>query len=319
MHINKPKFYSFFILLLCGCMPFLQQCVAPYPASNQYYKVQYGNKLDAGSKLIYAGVQFSVEQTAAGTFIKKTYFPETKQLTQYQTYSDKHCTMLQGISREWLDNGQPWSEGEFQGGYAIGKWKHYRPNKNGYETGIKKTGLREGLWITYDSTGEKKAEFTYLKGKRSGPYRLFKGEMVKEEGEFLDDKAVRSKLNVPDQGELDDVPLSDIILPFPCDPRTAKKENCNEKAMSKFLDENVRFPPQARDDGITGIAIMTFLVNEDGSITDIECLRGLNEDIKAECFRVMGLMPNWKPGTAKGIPVKMRQRLSLGFNVAKPK
>ena len=79
--------------------------------------------------------------------------------------------------------------------------------------------------------------------------------------------------------------------------------------LSKFLVRNIKYPLLAQENGIQGRVICQFIVNADGSIENIEVVRGVEESLDQEAIRVLKLMPNWKPGrqAGKNVSVKCTQ------------
>jgi TonB family protein len=88
-----------------------------------------------------------------------------------------------------------------------------------------------------------------------------------------------------------------------------------ENEMFKFITQNFNYPKEAKDKGIEGRVLISFLVNEDGSVSDIKPLlkpeKWLRHGLEEEAMRVVGLMPNWKPGYQKGVAVKVQYILPI--------
>ena len=89
-----------------------------------------------------------------------------------------------------------------------------------------------------------------------------------------------------------------------------------QKAMMNFLVENIKYPENARKEGISGRVFITYVVEKDGKISNIKLLRGFHPDCDKEALRVVSLMPDWKPGTEKGKPVRVQFNLPIKFNLA---
>ena len=87
------------------------------------------------------------------------------------------------------------------------------------------------------------------------------------------------------------------------------------QALMNFLGDNIKYPVEAQKERIQGRVIVNFIINEDGSLSDIKVLRGQNELLDAEAVRVISNMPNWKPGTQKGEAVKVRFTLPVDFRL----
>ncbi|MDD3969274.1 MAG: M56 family metallopeptidase [Proteiniphilum sp.] len=86
-------------------------------------------------------------------------------------------------------------------------------------------------------------------------------------------------------------------------------------AMMKFLSDSIRYPVAAQKKGIQGRVICHFVVNKDGRIGDLQVARGVDPALDAEALRVLGLMPDWKPGKQRGQPVNVRYTVPIVFNL----
>jgi protein TonB len=88
-----------------------------------------------------------------------------------------------------------------------------------------------------------------------------------------------------------------------------------EAAMMKFLSENIKYPVIAQENGIQGRVICNFVVERDGSITDVQVVRGVDPSLDKEAVRVIQSMPKWKPGMQRGKPVRVRFTLPVVFRL----
>lgn len=87
-------------------------------------------------------------------------------------------------------------------------------------------------------------------------------------------------------------------------------------AMMKFLSDNIKYPVIAQENGIQGRVITTFVVERDGSITDVQVVRGVDPSLDREAIRVIQTMPKWKPGKQRGSTVRVRFTLPVVFRLA---
>ena len=85
--------------------------------------------------------------------------------------------------------------------------------------------------------------------------------------------------------------------------------------LMNFLTSNVNYPESAKTNNIEGRTFVSFVVEKDGSITDIEVLRGFDKDCDAEAVRVVSTMPKWKPGVKDGETVRCRFNLPFTFKI----
>ena len=83
----------------------------------------------------------------------------------------------------------------------------------------------------------------------------------------------------------------------------------------KFLQNNIKYPVEARELGIQGRVFLTFVVEVDGSITDVRVLRGIGGGCDMEAVRVVKSMPRWIPGKQRGIPVRVQFNLPIKFTL----
>ena len=86
-------------------------------------------------------------------------------------------------------------------------------------------------------------------------------------------------------------------------------------ALMDFLKENIKYPEQAEREGIEGRVVAGFIVERDGSVSNIEILKSVHPLLDAEVVRVMSLMPNWIPGRQNGQPVRVKYSLPITFRL----
>ncbi|MBQ6039068.1 MAG: M56 family metallopeptidase [Bacteroidaceae bacterium] len=88
-----------------------------------------------------------------------------------------------------------------------------------------------------------------------------------------------------------------------------------EAGMMKYLSDNIKYPEEAMKADIEGRVFTRFIVNEDGSVSDVEILRSVHPLLDAEAIRVVKAMPKWTPGKVGGKAVKVRYSLPLVFRL----
>jgi len=84
----------------------------------------------------------------------------------------------------------------------------------------------------------------------------------------------------------------------------------------KFLQENIKYPQAARESSLSGLVYITFIVETDGTITNIRVLRGIGGGCDEEAVRVIKLMPKWTPGKQRGKPVRVQFSMPVQFKLA---
>lgn len=86
-------------------------------------------------------------------------------------------------------------------------------------------------------------------------------------------------------------------------------------AMMKFLNDNIRYPVIAQENGIQGRVTCNFVVEKDGSITDVQVVRGVDPSLDREAVRVIQQMPRWSPGKQRDVAVRVRFTLPVVFRL----
>ena len=83
----------------------------------------------------------------------------------------------------------------------------------------------------------------------------------------------------------------------------------------KFLVENIKYPAEAMKKSVMGTVYISFVVEKDGSVTDVKVLRGIGSGCDEEAVRVVKMMPKWNPGEEKGKPVAVQYNLPIKFKL----
>lgn len=86
-------------------------------------------------------------------------------------------------------------------------------------------------------------------------------------------------------------------------------------ALTSFLNRNIRYPIIALENGVQGRVMVSFTVNQDGSIVDVEVLRSINPSLDQEAKRLVSSMPKWMPGRQRGKPVRVKYAVPVHFRL----
>jgi protein TonB len=165
----------------------------------------------------------------------------------------------------------------------------------------------------------------------------FPPPVVKPDNEVREKEPPTVKeLEVADPGQKDQKgdPNADIRIDEPVgnsDVKQVVEENPNqiftaveqqpsfgndEGAFNKYLSKAIRYPAVARENNVQGRVILTFVVERDGSLTDIKVLRGIGSGCDEEAIRALKSSPKWKPGIQNGRPVRVQFSVPVAFALA---
>lgn len=161
--------------------------------------------------------------------------------------------------------------------------------------------------------------------------------VVKPDNEVPDKEPPTVKeLEVADPGQKDQKgdPNADIRIEEPvgnADVKQVVEENPNQifTAVEKqpgfpggdakfgaYLGKAIRYPAVARENNVTGRVILTFVVERDGSLTDIKVVRGIGSGCDEEAVRALKASPKWTPGIQNGRPVRVQYSVPVAFSLA---
>lgn len=88
-----------------------------------------------------------------------------------------------------------------------------------------------------------------------------------------------------------------------------------QTAMMKWLNANMKYPQIAQENGIQGRVMVSFIVEKDGSVSDVKVARGVDPNLDKAAIEVVKKMPKWKPGMQTGKPVRCRFSLPVTFKL----
>ena len=163
-----------------------------------------------------------------------------------------------------------------------------------------------------------------------------KDELVKEENQVkqmdqLDDKVAvgtENKEGVKDRTV--EAVRNDIAVAAPPPPPEPKPEVANkvfdvveempsfpggQGALMAFLSSNIKYPVVAQENGVQGRVIVGFVVEKDGSISDVKVMRSVDPSLDREAQRVVKAMPKWKPGKQNGSAVRVKYTVPVVFRL----
>ncbi len=94
-----------------------------------------------------------------------------------------------------------------------------------------------------------------------------------------------------------------------------QRKECVDQKLLEFIYSNIKYPAIARENGVEGVVVITFVVEKDGRITDARILRDIGAGCGQEALRVVNMMPKWNPGKQRGRPVRVQFNLPIRFKL----
>ena len=110
----------------------------------------------------------------------------------------------------------------------------------------------------------------------------------------------------------------DVVSFFDCDQRPIFLHSSDPKDfLEKWVYQYLKYPAEAVRDGIQGRVLVGFVIEKDGSVTDVHVVKGVSEELDAEASRVIGASPKWKPGRVNGNKVRTSLTVPVEFKLEK--
>lgn len=85
--------------------------------------------------------------------------------------------------------------------------------------------------------------------------------------------------------------------------------------LATYIFENIKYPEAAKEKGVSGRVFISFVIEKDGAVSNVEVARGIGKECDDEAVRVVKAMPKWKPGLMKGKPVRVNYMLPVNFKL----
>lgn len=124
-------------------------------------------------------------------------------------------------------------------------------------------------------------------------------------GEVLKAKEVIAQ---PEPPKHEETKIFDVVEQPPSFPG-------GQAALLQWLSSHVKYPPIAEENGIQGRVIVGFVVERDGSVSQVQVIRGVDPSLDKEAARVVASMPKWTPGRQNGQNVRVKYNVPVNFKL----
>ncbi len=155
---------------------------------------------------------------------------------------------------------------------------------------------------------------------------LFVDQSIEAETEIVD--APKAKQTTappppppPPVEEAEEAPIFKIVEEMPrfagCENLKKKEERnqCSQQKLLEFIYSNIKYPEIAKETQVEGVVVVQFVVEPDGSISNIKVVRDIGAGCGEEAMRVVKMMPNWIPGRQRTKKVRVLFNLPIRFKL----
>ena len=121
-------------------------------------------------------------------------------------------------------------------------------------------------------------------------------------------KHVEEKIAEPEPVKEEETKVFDVVEQMPSFPG-------GPSALMQYLNSNIKYPVVAEENGVQGRVVCTFVVEKDGSITDVRVVKSVDPSLDKEAVRVVKSMPKWIPGKQNGSAVRVKYTVPVTFRL----
>ena len=143
--------------------------------------------------------------------------------------------------------------------------------------------------------------------------------------EIVDDDVETEDLNINAEVEQNEV-IEEYVAPEVVEEEVVEQEIFQiveempafpggEAKLMEYVGKNIKYPQIARETGIQGRVFIGFVVEPDGSVSNVKLLRGIGGGCDEEAMRVVKSMPKWKPGKQRGKAVRVSYQIPVFFKL----
>lgn len=302
-------------LVGCGGLPRPDQ----YTANGKQFKGKYSDFLESDEQEISSWYHYVKSKRSDGKYVLRIFFPETRQLISEVIYTDQGLKSMTGPAAYWYENGFQSSQGIHVMGNREGHWtRFHRSTGKIAEQGEYTADKRNGTWNKFDKKGRLLETLIYKDGNQEGDFTQYDSlKNIINTGVYRADSLLSQTKEVsqitPDlMVDVEEMPylsqckhLEDVEA----------RNKCSSEALLTHIYRNLKYPHRPRVYGLEGMTVTQFVVEKDGSITNVDVVIGLCQDFKNECHRVISNLPKWEPGRQNGKAVRVLFTLPTRFKL----
>lgn len=224
---------------------------------------------------------------------------------------------LYGSYIEYFKDGSRKSIRNYNNGALVGDAVYYYPNGQTYYTinnnhivqSLDVTGnvIAEngnGKWIIYNDAFKAIAEGPIVNGKQQGEWTGFNDDGEKTTGIYKNGILVSGNLFANDNKVYENCKDFDTQAGF----------RGGDEKLGDFLSRNTRHSKSIQSKNIDGSVLVNFIIEKDGSLSDIKVVKGISADVDAEAVRVLENSPKWQPGILYGVARRVSYTLPISFS-----
>ncbi len=298
---------SLFLLFSCTTSKQGMADKTEYTRDDIQYKNKYDIAFEQHEKPLRYWYHYVVSKVPGGYRVR-VFQPDRLTLIEQKTYCNSALTMLHGPYKSFWDDGSIRTQGAYHKGKMHESWLECEPGKGKSSCGRYSNNQKQGVWTYMDTTGLMEYVYSWEDGSRNGKYYEYDtlGHKINE-GIYRVDTLVSMVHN-----------RSLVKRPYLLSCQSEEETElsaCTEARLNQLVMEDIKYPPQSRELGIEGQAVVQWDVLPDGKATNFRVPRTLSDEIGKACLDAFPNQEEWLPATLDGKPVKYTMSLAINFSL----
>jgi len=289
-----------------------------------YYFNKSGQIVVLKDSADYIRVISPPDSTDLNLFVVRDFYLNGKPKLVGKSLIPNYYLKRQGMFIEYYPNGRRRRIENYENNVQTGDVTSYYPNGKFYcsynfdkdskqylmtaasdSTGAMLAESGNGIWIEYDDNFKfVKSKGSILNGLKEGEWQGTPNDSVTYVCTYSKGNSISGTSHTKSGKEYHFA--KDIILP---------EYKGGMAKFYKYLGQNIHYPRVAKENNVQGKVFLTFFIEKDGRLTDINILRGIGSGCDEEALRVLKESPNWLPGYEYGMPVRVKYNVPISFSL----
>lgn len=169
-----------------------------------------------------------------------------------------------------------------------------------------------GQSLTWNQNGIFISKLNYKDNKLNGKQTYYDNNgVISYTSKYENGKLINSSQSYKEQNEKISEKLYDNLSELTTKPEFPG----GGSEFNNFINSNIKYPVFAQEKRVEGQVVVQFIINTDGTLSDIKVVNSVNFDLDKEATRIISILPNFIPGTINGVPVRVRLNIPINFHL----
>lgn len=169
-----------------------------------------------------------------------------------------------------------------------------------------------GKSLTWNRNGIFISKLNYKNNLLNGNQTFYDNNgVISYTSKYENGKLINSSQSYKQQNEIFSDKLYDNLSELTTKPEFPGGEN----EFKNFINSNIKYPVFAQEKRVEGQVVVQFIINQNGTLSDIKVVKRIDNDLDREAVRIVKILPNFIPGAINGVPVRVRFTIPINFRL----